>query len=172
MIIENLQDAVTVARHAQGDKDAQLIQLLEAMAKRIRDLEVRLDRLSDLTVGDTENALSFPDKVLEVIEVRSGTIRTALGITDEDDRDDSDFERRVIDAIDERSYSVFCAIEAEIDSKLESFSEGHAFAEAVTEAVKDTIAATVEELIDDHISTDFVGTDAEDVVRKGLRSIL
>ena len=151
MIIENLQDAVTVARHAQGDKDAQLIQLLEAMAKRICQLEVRLDRLSDLTVGDTENALSFADKVLEVLDVRSGTARAALGIRDEDDRDDSDFERRVIEAVEERSGSIYSAIEAEIENKLEDWSSSYAFQCAVEEAI---------------------AGEAEEIVRKGLRSIL
>lgn len=164
MNTENLQDAITTARHAQSDRDAQLIYLIEAMADRILQLEVRLDRLSDLTVGDGD--APFADRVIAVLEDRDLDCRAALSLRWDD------IERQVLTTIDENSYTVFTHIEAEIDEKLESVVEGHRFAEAVEEAVKGSIAQTVEEIIEDRISTDFLDADAEDVVRKGLRSIL
>lgn len=167
------------------------------MADRITLLEARLDRLSDLTVGDGETR--FEDRVIEVLEVRSGSIRELLSLPDNGDRhesdfedqvlealerrsmsaceilgvlDDSDLERRILSTIEDNSYTVYTHIEAELEEKLDTLTQSYQFAEAVKEAVEGSIAQTVEELIEDRISLDFIGTDAEDVVRKGLRSIL
>lgn len=184
MNIENLQDAMTVTRHARGDRDAQLVQLLEKMASRISQLEarldclsdatmskqesfdeqvsqleVRLDRLSDLTVGDDDQP--FDERVLEVLRVRSGSSREALEIDD-----------RILSVIEENSYTVYTHIEAEIEGKLEDLTQSHAFAEAVTEAVQGSIHSTVEEIVEEMIDSDLLNADAEDVVRKGLKALI
>ena len=164
MNIENLQDAITVTRHAQSDRDAQLVQLLEKMADRINQLEARLDRLSDLTVGSDDQP--FDEKVLAVLRVRSGSSREALGL------DDSDVERWMLSVIEENSGTVYSHIEAEIEEKLDCFSQSYGFAEAVEEAVKGSIASVVEEIIEERINPDLLESDAEDIVRKGLRSII
>jgi hypothetical protein len=80
----------------------------------------------------------------------------------------------VLSAIEENSYEAFSHIEAEIEEKLEGFLESHSFAEAVTDAVKGSLHGVVEEILDGIIAdaiTDALG-DPEDIVRKGLRSIL
>ncbi len=192
-----LQSAIECATAAQTDRDSQLLRIIETMADRITLLEARLDRLSDLTVGDGETR--FEDRVIEVLEVRSGSIRELLSLPDNGDRhesdfedqvlealerrsmsaceilgvlDDSDLERRILSTIEDNSYTVYTHIEAELEEKLDTLTQSYQFAEAVKEAVEGSIAQTVEELIEDRISLDFIGTDAEDVVRKGLRSIL
>ena len=164
MNIENLQDAITVTRHAQSDRDAQLLHLLEKMADRINQLEARLDRLSDLTVGSDDQP--FEEQVLAVLRVRSGSSREALGL------DDADVERWMLSVIEENSGTVYSHIEAEIEEKMDCFSQSYAFADAVTEAVQGSIASTVEEIIEERISADLLESDAEDIVRKGLRSII
>ena len=164
MNIENLQDAMTVTRHARGDRDAQLVQLLEKMADRISQLEARLDRLSDLTVGSDDQP--FDEKVLQVLRVRSGSAREAVGL------DDSDVERWMLSVIEENSGTVYSHIEAEIEEKLDCFSQSYGFAEAVEEAVKGSISSVVEEIIEERINPDLLESDAEDIVRKGLRSII
>jgi hypothetical protein len=159
-----LQSAIDTARHARGDRDAQLIYLLDQMVSRIVQLEARLDHLSDLTVGDGD--APFDARVIAVLEDRDRDCRAALSLGWDD------VERQILSTIEDNSYTVFTHIEAEIEEKLESVIEGHRFAEAVEEAVKGSIAQTVEEIIEDRISSDFLDADAEDVVRKGLRSIL
>lgn len=161
MNIENLQDAITVTRHARGDRDAQLVQLLEKMADRISQLEARLDRLSDLTVGSDDQP--FDEKVLQVLRVRSGSAREALEVLGSD----CDFDSRVLSVIEENSYTVYTHIEAEIEGKLEDLTQSHGFAEAVTEAVKGSIHSTVEEIVED-----LVFIDPEEIVRKGLKAII
>jgi hypothetical protein len=165
MKTELLKSAHDVVRHARGDRDAQLVYLLEAMIDRIQQLETRLDRLSDLTVGEERG--SFTDQVMHVMETCSGSVRVALDLTT------ADIDGLVLTAIEENSYTVFTHIEAEIDEKLESLTDSHQFAVAVEEATQSAIVKTVEEVIEDRIACDFLdGNDAEDVVRKGLRSIL
>lgn len=168
MTIENLQDAITVTRHARGDRDAQLVQLLEKMEDRISQLEARLDRLSDLTVGSDDQP--FDEKVLAVLRVRSGSSREALGL------DDADVERWMLSVIEENSHTVFTHIEAEIEEKLEVFLESHSFNEAISDAVKTVsgLSSTVEEVLDGLLHDaiiDAIG-DPEEIVRKGLRSII
>ena len=165
MNTDNLQSAIEITRRAQGDRDAQLLRVIEQMADRIAQLEARLDRLSDLTVGDQHDS-SFEARVIDVLEVRSGSARVALGL------DDQDVERWMLSVIEENSYTVFTHIEAEIEEKMDCFSQSYAFAEAVTEAVQGSIASTVEEIIEERISADLLESDAEDIVRKGLRSII
>ena len=157
---DHLTAAQDLVRHANNDHDRLLVQLLTTMTDRIHQLElqvnefgqwrnnadqtalrlaqmeVRLDRLSDLTVGD--QLAPFDERVLEVLDVRSGT--------------------------------AFEHLEAEIEEKLEGFTDSCAFNEAVEEAVKGSIEQALDGLLHDAI-IDAVG-DAEDIVRKGLRSIL
>lgn len=160
-----LQSAIECATAAQTDRDNQLLRIIEQLADQITQLEARLDRLSDLTVGDQHDS-SFEARVIEALEERSAACRTAL------DLGWDDIERQVLSTIEENSYTVYTHIEAELEEKLDAMTQGYAFAEAVKEAVEGSIVQTVEEILDDRISNDFVGTDAEDVVRKGLRSIL
>jgi hypothetical protein len=177
-------------RNAALDRDRHLVQLLTTMTERITQLEqqvnefgqwrnnadhtaVRLNeledglgKLSDLTSGD--QLQSFDERVLEVLDVRSGSAREALGL------EDADVERWILATIEENSGTAFSHIEAEIEEKIDALLEGHAFHEAVTEAVQGSLHGIVEEILDGILAdaiTDHLG-DAEDIVRKGLRSIL
>jgi hypothetical protein len=111
-------------------------------ALRLAQMEVRLDRLSDLTVGD--QLAPFDERVLEVLDVRSGT--------------------------------AFEHLEAEIEEKLEGFIESHSFNEAVSDAVKTVsgLGSTIEEVLEDVLHDAILNAlgDPEEIVRKGLRSIL
>ena len=172
MKTETLKSANDIVRHARGDRDSQLVYLLDAMIARItqlearldclsdamtarnNQLEARLDRLSDLTVGESDQP--FDEQVLEVLTVRSGSAREALG-----------FEDAVLRAIEDNSYTTFTHIEAEIDGKLEDMTQTYDFAAAVEEAVKGSIVSTVEDVI-----ADLGVIDAEEIVRTGLRAII
>jgi predicted fused transcriptional regulator/phosphomethylpyrimidine kinase len=162
---DNLNSCIDLANGASADLHRTMLYTMQQMADRIAQLEARLDRLSDLTVGDQHDS-SFEARVIEALEERSAACRTAL------DLGWDDIERQVLSTIEENSYTVYTHIEAELEEKLDAMTQGYAFAEAVKEAVEGSIVQTVEEILDDRISNDFVGTDAEDVVRKGLRSIL
>ena len=155
MRTDNLQSAIDTARHARGDRDAQLVQLLDQMVSRIVQLEARLDQLSDLTVGDGEGP--FDARVIAVLEDRDTACRAALSLGWDD------IERQVLSTIEENSYSVYTHIEAEIEEKLDSLTQSYGFAEAVEEAVKGSIVQTVEDVIEEQ---------AEDIVRKGLSAII
>ena len=154
MKTETLKSANDIVRHARGDRDAQLVYLLDAMIARITQLEARLDRLSDLTVGSDDQP--FEEKVLEVLAVRSGSAREAL-----------DFDDHVLRAIEDNSYTTFTHLEAEIDEKLDQMTQSYGFAEAVEEAVKGSIVSTVEDVI-----ADLGVIDPEEIVRAGLRAII
>jgi hypothetical protein len=165
---DHLTSAQDLERHATADKDRLLVQLLTTMTDRIVQLEARLDRLSDLTVGDQLG--SFDERVLEVLDVRSGSARAALGL------EDTDVQRWMLSAIEENSGEAFAHIEAEIEEKLEGFIESHSFNEAVADAVRTVsgLSSTIEEILDGLLHDaiiDAIG-DPEDIVRKGLRSIL
>jgi len=160
-------------RNAALDRDRHLVQLLTTMTERITQLEEQLDytivkleaRLDGL---DSTNPRTFDERVLEVLDVRSGTAREALGL------DDADVERWILATIEENSGEAFGHIEAEVEEKIDALLEGHTFAEAVTEAVEGSLHGIVQTILDDILAdaiTDHLG-DAEDIVRKGLRSIL
>lgn len=149
-------------RNAELDRDRHLVQLLTTMTERITQLEARLDSLK------RSDTASFDERVLEVLDVRSGSARAALGL------EDADVQRWMLSAIEENSGEAFGHIEAEIEEKIDGLLEGHAFHEAVTEAVQGSLHGIVEEILDGILAdaiTDHLG-DAEDIVRKGLRSIL
>ena len=80
----------------------------------------------------------------------------------------------VMSAIEENSAEAFGHIEAEIEEKLEGFLESYSFAEAVTDAVKGSLSGVVEEVLEDILHDAIITAmgDPEDIVRKGLRSIL
>ena len=134
--------------------EARLDCLSDAMTARNNQLEARLDRLSDLTVGESDQP--FDEQVLEVLTVRSGSAREALG-----------FEDAVLRAIEENSFTVYTHIEAEIEGKLDDMTQSYAFSEAVEDAVKGSIVSTVEDVI-----ADLGVIDAEEIVRTGLRAII
>ena len=187
---DTLSSANTLAQHATLDRDRLVVHLFTEMAQKIsyleqqvnefgqwRDnadttalrlaqLEVRLDKLSDLTVGDQLD--SFDERVLQVLDVRSGSARAALQL------EDTDVQRWMMSAIEENSGEAFSHIEAEIDEKLCDFTESCAFTEAVEEAVRDGLSRAVEEALEGTLHDAIIDAlgDAEDIVRKGLRSIL
>lgn len=165
---DHLTAAQDLVRHANNDRDRLLVQLLETMTDRIVQLEARLDRLSDLTVGDQLG--SFDERVLEVLDVRSGSARAALQL------EDTDVQRWMMSAIEENSGEAFAHIEAEIEEKLEGFIESHSFNEAVADAVRTVsgLGSTIEEVLEDVLHDAILNAigDPEDIVRKGLRSIL
>ena len=149
-------------RNAAFDRDRHLVQLLTTMTERITQLEQQV-----LELGSA-NPASFDERVLEVLDVRSGTAREALGL------DDADVERWILATIEENSGTAFSHIEAEIEEKIDALLEGNSFHEAVTDAVQGSLHGIVEEILDGILAdaiTDHLG-DAEDIVRKGLRSIL
>jgi hypothetical protein len=149
-------------RNAAADRDRHLVQLLTTMTERITQLEQQV-----LELGSA-NPASFDERVLEVLDVRSGSARAALGL------EDTDVQRWMMSAIEENSGEAFAHIEAEVEEKLEGFIETHSFAEAVADAVKGSLHGIVEEILDGLLHDaiiDAIG-DPEDIVRKGLRSIL
>ncbi len=162
---DNLNSCIDLANGASADLHRTMLHTMQQMADRIAQLEARLDRLSDLTVGDQHDS-SFEARVIEALEERSAACRTAL------DLGWDDIERQVLSTIEENSYTVYTHIEAELEEKLDALTQSYAFAEAVKEAVEGSIVQTVEELIEERISADLLGADAEDVVRKGLRHLI
>ena len=163
---DNFTATQDFVRNAAFDRDRLLVQLLTTMTDRIVKLEQQLDKLNDLTAGGLLDP--FDERVLQVLDVRSGTAREALGL------DDADVERWILATIEENSGTAFSHIEAEIEEKIDGLLEGHAFNEAVTDAVQGSLHGIVEEILDGILAdaiTDHLG-DAEDIVRKGLRSIL
>ena len=187
---DTLSSANILALNAASDRDRLVVHLFNEMAQKIsylelqvnefgqwRDnadqtalrlaqMEVRLDKLSDLTVGDQLD--SFDERVLNVLDVRSGSARAALQL------EDTDVQRWMMSAIEENSGEAFSHIEAEIDEKLCDFTDSYSFTEAVAEAVEGSIGEQVKQKLDDILHDaiiDAIG-DPEDIVRKGLRSIL
>jgi hypothetical protein len=171
---DNLAAANIHAHSATSDRDRLLVQLLTTMTDRIVQLEARLDHsillLTELKAKDGDQLLTFDERVLEVLDVRSGSARAALQL------EDADVQRWMMSAIEENSAEAFSHIEAEIEEKLEGFLESCSFNEAVSDAVRTVsgLNSTVEEILDGLLHDaiiDAIG-DPEDIVRKGLRSIL
>ena len=157
---DHLTAAQDLVRHANNDKDRLLVQLLTTMTDKIHQLEMKIFEMAD--------PAPFDERVLEVLDARSGSARDALGL------EDADVQRWMLSAIEENSAEAFSHIEAEIEEKLEGFLESYSFSEAVADAVKGSLGDLVEQTLDD-LLPDAITTalgDAEDIVRKGLRSIL
>lgn len=183
---DNLSAANILAQNTACDRDRLLVQLLTTMTERIVQLEQQVNefgqwrnnadhtaiRLNELetrldSLGSNVPA-TFDEKVLEVLDVRSGSARAALGL------EDTDVQRWMLSAIEENSGEAFGHIEAEIDDKMMEFTESNCFHESVAESVQGSLHGIVEEILDGILAdaiTDHLG-DAEDIVRKGLRSIL
>ena len=103
---DHLTAAQDLVRHANNDKDRLLVQLLTTMTERIVQLELQvnefgqwrnnaattmirlnqledgLGKLHDQTVGD--ELAPFDERVLNVLDVRSGSARAALQLEDTD----------------------------------------------------------------------------------------
>lgn len=168
----HLTGAVDNQRGATTDKDKILLNLLIDMTERTNQLEARLNHaillLTELKAKDGDQLQPFDERVLEVLDVRSGSARAALQL------EDTDVQRWMLSAIEENSGEVFSHIEAEIEEKIGALLEGHEFAEAVTDAVQGSLHGIVGEILDGLLHDaiiDAIG-DPEDIVRKGLRSIL
>ena len=146
---EPIADAAAVAEQSQRSVIRLLVQALEQLERRVRDLEDR----SDPTSCEEQ---PFDEQVLEVLTVRSGSAREALG-----------FDDAVLRAIEDNSYTTFTHIEAEIEGKLEDMTQSYGFAEAVEEAVKGSIVSTVEDVI-----SELGVIDPEEIVRAGLKAII
>jgi hypothetical protein len=184
---DDLSSANTLAQHATSERDQLLVHLFTEMAQkisyleqeisqwrnnadttaiRLNEFEAGLGKLTDLTAGGLLDP--FDERVLKVLDVRSGSARAALQL------EDSDVQRWMLSVIEENSGEVFEHIEAEIDEKLEGFLESYSFAEAVANEVKGALGSTVEEILDELLHDAIIEAigDPEDIVRKGLRSIL
>jgi hypothetical protein len=168
----HLNSAIDNERNATNEHNELMLHILTTMAEKIHKLELQAatsnELLAQLRDKEGDQLQSFDERVLQVLEVRSGTAREALGL------EDADVERWILATIEENSGTAFSHIEAEIEEKIDALLEGHAFAEAVTDAVQGSLHGVVEEILDGILAdaiTDHLG-DAEDIVRKGLRSIL
>jgi hypothetical protein len=184
---DTLSSANILALNAASDRDRLVVHLFTEMAEknrqleqeisqwrnnadttaiRLNELEAGLGKLTDLTAGGLLDP--FDERVLQVLDVRSGSARAALQL------EDTDVQRWMMSAIEENSGEAFSHIEAEIDEKLCDFTDSCAFTEAVEEAVRDGLTAKIEEALEGALHDaiiDAIG-DPEDIVRKGLRSIL
>jgi hypothetical protein len=171
---DHLTSAQDLERHATADKDRLLVQLLTTMTDRTNQLEARLDHaillLTELKAKDGDQLLDFDERVLNVLDVRSGSARAALQL------EDTDVQRWMMSAIEENSAEAFGHIEAEIEEKLEGFLESNSFNEAVADAVRTVsgLGSTIEEVLEDVLHDAILNAlgDPEEIVRKGLRSIL
>ena len=153
-----IMDAASVSEQSQNTVIRLLVQALEQMERRVRDLEDDYD--NDKPKGEDDD---FSERVLQVLRVRSGSAREGLGLLGYD----SDFDLRVLSVIEDNSFTVYTHIEAEIEGKLDDMTQSYAFSEAVEDAVKGSIVSTVEDVI-----ADLGVIDAEEIVRTGLRAII
>ena len=147
-----IMDAARVSEQSQNTVIRLLVQALEQMERRVRDLEDDYDNAKPK--GEEEH--DFEERVLEVLSIRSGSAREAL-----------DFEDNVLRAIEDNSYTTFTHLEAEFDEKLDQMTQSYGFAEAVEEAVKGSIVSTVEDVI-----SELGVIDPEEIVRQGLKAII
>ena len=158
-----IMDAARVSEQSQNTVIRLLVQALEQMDRRLRDLEDDYDNAKPKNEDD-----DFSERVLQVLRVRSGSAREALEVLG----NDCEFDSRVLSVIEDNSFTVYTHIEAEIEGKLDDMTQSYGFAAAVEEAVQGSIASVVEEIIEERINPDLLESDAEDIVRKGLRSII
>jgi len=143
---DHLAAANIHAHSATSDRDRLLVQLLTTMTERTNQLEARLDHavllLTELKAKDGDQLLDFDERVLQVLDVRSGTA----------------FEH------------IEAEIEDKLEGFLESSSFNEAVAEAVEGSIGEQVKQKLDDILHDAI-IDAIG-DAEYIVRKGLRSIL
>jgi hypothetical protein len=161
---DHLTAAQDLVRHANSDHDRLLVQLLTTMTERIVRLEQQVNEF-----GQWRNNADTTAIRLNELEAGLGKLTdlTAGGLLDP-------FDERVLQVLDVRSGTAFEHLEADIDEKLSDFIDSYSFTEAVAEAVEGSIGEQVKQKLDDILHDaiiDAIG-DAEDIVRKGLRSIL
>lgn len=153
-----IMDAARVSEQSQTTVIRLLVQALDQLERRVRDLEDDYDNAKPKGEDD-----DFSERVLQVLRVRSGSAREALEVLG----NDCEFDSRVLSVIEENSYTTFTHLEAEIDEKLDQMTQSYGFAEAVEEAVKGSIVSTVEDVI-----ADLGVIDPEEIVRQGLKAII
>ena len=155
---EPITDAAHIAEQSQRSVIRLLVQALEQLERRVRDLEDDYDNAKPKGEDD-----DFSERVLQVLRVRSGSAREALEVLG----NDCEFDSRILSVIEDNSFTVYTHIEAEIEGKLDDMTQSYAFSEAVEDAVKGSIVSTVEDVI-----ADLGVIDAEEIVRTGLRAII
>ena len=169
---DQLGSAIDLKRGATTDYNELLLHILTKMSEKIHQLELQAatsnELLAQLRDKDGDQLLDFDERVLNVLDVRSGSARAALQL------EDTDVQRWMMSAIEENSGEAFSHIEAEIEEKLEGFIDTCAFRDAVDEAIGDGLTAKIEEALEGALHDAIIDAlgDPEDIVRKGLRSIL
>lgn len=161
---DNLSSANTLAQHATSDRDQLLVHLFTEMAQKISYLEQQVNEF-----GQWRNNADTTAIRLNEFEAGLGKLTdlTAGGLLDP-------FDERVLQVLNVRSGTAFEHIEGEIEDKLADFTDTLCFTDAVDEAVREGLSRAVEEALEGILHDaiiDAIG-DAEDIVRKGLRSIL
>jgi hypothetical protein len=158
---DDLSSANTLAQHATSDRDQLLVHLFTEMAQKISYLEQEISQWRN-------NAATTAIRLNE-FEAGLGKL-SDLTVGDEM----APFADRVLAVIEDSSYTAFTHIEAEIEEKLSDFLDSHSFIEAAADAAREGMSGKIEEALEGLLHDaiiDAVG-DAEDIVRKGLRSIL
>jgi len=161
---DNLSSANILAMNAASDRDRLVVHLFTEMRQQIHQLEQQVNEF-----GQWRNNADTTAIRLNELEAGLGKLTdlTAGGLLDP-------FDERVLEVLDVRSGTAFSHIEAEIEEKLCDFTDSYSFTEAVAEAVEGSIGEQVKQKLDDILHDaiiDAIG-DPEDIVRKGLRSIL
>ena len=162
---DHLTAAHDVIRSATSDKDRLLVQLLTTMTDKIHKLELQVNEFGQWRDNAEKTAERIHQLEMQIFEMTDKPQQ--LPVIDGD-------HELVLSAIEENSAEAFGHIEAEIEEKLEGFLESYSFSEAVTDAVKGSLSSIVEETLDGILHDAIIEAmgDAEDIVRKGLRSIL
>tara|TARA_R110000868_G_scaffold392806_1_gene663585 strand:- start:260 stop:775 length:516 start_codon:yes stop_codon:yes gene_type:complete len=167
---DNLSSANTLAQHATLDRDRLVVHLFTEMSQKISYLEQQVNEFGQWRDNADQTALR-----LAQMEVRLDQSTLLLAQLRDGDGDQLlPFADRVLAVIEDSSYTAFTHIEAEIDEKLADFIDSYSFTEAVAEAASTSLSSKVEEILDGLLHDaiiDAIG-DPEDIVRKGLRSIL
>ena len=161
---DNLAAANIHAHSATSDRDRLLVQLLTTMTDRIVQLELQVNEF-----GQWRNNAA-------TTMIRLNQLEDGLGkLHDQTVGDElAPFDERVLQVLDVRSGTAFEHLEAEIDDKLAEFTESNCFHESVADAVQGSLHGIVEEILDGLLHDAIIDAlgDPEDIVRKGLRSIL
>jgi len=161
---DNFSATQDFVRNAAFDRDRLLVQLLTTMTDRIVKLEQQVNEFGQWRNNADTTAIRLNELEAGLGKLHDQTVGDQL----------APFDERVLTVLDVRSGTAFEHLEAEIEEKIDGLLEGHAFAEAVTDAVQGSLHGIVENILDGIIAdaiTDALG-DPEDIVRKGLRSIL
>lgn len=167
---DNLSSANTLAQHATLDRDRLVVHLFTEMAQKISYLEQQVNEFGQWRDNADSTALR-----LAQLELRLDQSNELLAqLRDKDGDQLLPFADRVLAVIEDSSYTAFTHIEAEIEEKLSDFLDSHSFIEAAADAAREGMSGKIEEVLDDVLHDAILTAmgDAEDIVRKGLRSIL